>query len=239
MISQPDMQRYERQMMLAGWGREGQEKLRQARVLLVGVGGLGSAVATYLAVAGVGELRVIDCDKVELSNLNRQILYSDGDLGREKALVAKERLELLNPGVRVEAIADRITEENVHDLVADDLIVDATDNLDTRYILNNMAFERSLPLFHGAVYGFEGRATTIVPGKTSCLRCLYDGIVPGPAPVPGVTPAVIGCIQATEVLKYLLGIGELLTDRLLVYDGLSLRFDEVRLRKNPGCGVCK
>ena len=207
--------------------------------MVAGAGGLGSAVLTYLTVAGVGRIRIIDGDRVDLSNLNRQTLHSDKDIGRKKVDSAKERLEALNEDIRIEAVGQMITEENVLDLVADFPIVDALDNLAARLLLNRVALRRNLPLFHGAVYGFEGRATTMIPGQTPCLRCLYQGVLPGRIPVVGVTPAVIGCVQATEVIKYIIGIGELLTSRLLIYDGLSLRFSETKLRKDPDCAECQ
>jgi molybdopterin/thiamine biosynthesis adenylyltransferase len=239
MLNKPELARYERQILIPGWSKSGQEKLKKAKVLVAGAGGLGSAILTYLAVAGVGKIKIIDADKVELSNLNRQVLHSDKDIGRNKVDSAKEKLEALNPNISVEAVKATINENNVFDLLGDYLIVDAMDNLPARLLLNQVAVKKKLPLFHGAVYGFEGRATTIVPGKTACLRCLYQGVIPGKIPVVGVTPAIIGCIQATEVLKYILGTGELLTDRLLIYDGLSMKFSEVRLKKDPNCCECK
>jgi len=239
MLSKRELARYERQILIPGWSKSGQEKLKKAKVLVAGAGGLGSAILTYLAVAGVGRIKIIDGDKVELSNLNRQVLHSDKDIGRNKVDSAKEKLEALNLDIKVEAIKETITEDNVFELVEDYPIVDAMDNLPTRFLLNRAALRSNLPLFHGAVYGFEGRVTTIIPGKTSCLRCLYQGVLPGKIPVVGVTPAVIGCIQATEVIKYFLGIGELLTDRLLIYDGLSMKFSEVGLKKDPNCCECK
>ena len=239
MLTKEELVRYERQIIMPEWGEAGQEKLKKSKVLVAGAGGLGSAILTYLAVAGVGKIRIIDGDKVELGNLNRQMLHSDKDVGRAKVDSAKERLEALNPDIQIETICEVITEGNVFDLVADYPIVDAMDNLPTRHLLNSVAVRRCLPLFHGAVYGFEGRATTIIPGKTPCLRCLYQGVLPGKIPVVGVTPAVIGCVQATEVIKYILGIGEMLVGRLLVYDGLSMRFTELKLRKDPECEVCR
>ena len=238
-LTKAELVRYERQVRLPGWGVEGQEKLKRAKVMVAGAGGLGSPVLTYLAAAGVGKIRVIDGDKVELSNLNRQILHWDRDIGWDKVVSAKEKLQSLNPDIEIEAIKAVITKDNVFDLVGDYPIVDAMDNLPARYLLNRAALKKSLPLFHGAVYGFEGRATTIIPGKTSCLRCLYQGVLPGKTPVVGATPAVIGCIQATEVIKYILGIGELLADRLLIYDGLSMKFSELKLKKDPNCEDCK
>lgn len=239
MLSKRELARYKRQILIPEWTQSGQENLKKARILVAGAGGLGSAILTYLAVAGVGEIRVIDGDIVELSNLNRQVLHSDKDIGRSKVDSAKEKLEALNPDISVEAIKEIITKDNVFELVGDYPIVDAMDNLPTRLLLNRVAVKKNLPLFHGAVYGFEGRATTVIPGKTACLRCLYQGVIPGKTPVVGVTPAVIGCIQATEVIKYILGTGELLADRLLIYDGLSMRFSEVKLKKDLNCSECK
>lgn len=238
MLTRRELSRYERQILIPEWTKSGQEKLKRAKVLVAGVGGLGSAVLIYLAVAGVGRIRIIDDDKVELSNLNRQVLHSDKDIGRNKVHSAKGKLKMLNPEIEVEAVKQTITADNVLGLVEDYPIVDAMDNLPTRLLLNRAALRTKQPLFHGAVYSFEGRATTIIPGKTSCLRCLYQDVLPGKIPVVGVTPAVIGCIQATEVIKYLLGIGELLTDRLLLYDGLSMRFTEVKLKRDPNCPEC-
>jgi len=197
-------------------------------------------VSIYLAAAGVGMIRIVDDDKVEISNLNRQILHWDKDVGKRKVDSAREKLQGLNQNVQLESIVERITEDNILQLVADcDLIVDAMDNFPTRYLLNKAALTKNIPFLHGAVYGFEGRATTIIPGETPCLRCICPQ--PPPAekfPVIGVAPAVIGCIQATEAIKYVLQIGELLTGRLLIYDGLSLRFCEVELTKDPECMEC-
>ncbi len=238
MLTPRELVRYSRQMIIPGWGKAGQEKLRRSQVLVVGAGGPESPLLTYPAAAGVGKIRVVDCDKVELSNLNRQVLYDHESVGRRKAESARERLESLNACVQIEAVDERITRANIFELVADYLIVDALDNLPTRHLLNMAALRQGLPLFHGAVYGFEGRATTVIPGETACLRCIYQAVVPGKAPVVGVTPGVIGCVQATEVVKYIMGVGQLLTNRLLVYDGLALRFSEVKLKKDPNCPEC-
>jgi len=240
MLTKDERERYDRQMLIRGFGEEGQSKLKKAKVFIAGAGGLGSGIATYLAVAGVGVIRVADHDKVEPSNLNRQVLHWEEDMGRKKVDSAADKLKRLNPRVKVEAIGERLTEASISQLVAGfDLIVDAMDNLPARYLLNKVAIERNIPLFHGAVHGFEGRAMTIIPGKTACLRCLYRGaIVEGRFPVIGVTPGVIGCIQATEVIKYIVGIGELLTNRLLVYDGLNMKFTEFKVKKDPDCEHC-
>ncbi|NIO07971.1 MAG: adenylyltransferase, partial [Deltaproteobacteria bacterium] len=203
-------------------------------------GGLGSPISIYLAIAGVGTIRIADHDTVELSNLNRQILHGNGDIGKRKIDSAAQKLKDLNKDVTVETAAEMITEENISRLVGDcDLIVDATDNLPTRYVLNRTAIAKNIPFFHGAVYGFEGRAMTVIPGRTACLWCVYQGrITGGEFPVIGVAPAVIGCLQATEVIKYLTGIGEILTDKLLIYDGLNLEFTKLEVKRDPDCQHC-
>jgi len=235
-----ELERYDRQIMIANIGKEGQEKLKRARVFIAGAGGLGSPAAIYLTAAGVGKIRVVDHDSVELTNLNRQILHWEKDIGKKKVSSAREKLKKINQEVKVDAIEETITETNVFHLIAGfDVIVDAMDNLPTRYLLNKAAIEKNIPFFHGAVYGFEGRAMTIIPGKTACLRCLYRGDIPKEKfPVIGVTPAVIGCIQATEVIKYIVGIGELLKNRLLIYDGLDMKFTEFNVKKDPQCEHC-
>ncbi len=240
MLTEDELTRYDRQMMMKGFGKEGQEKLKKARVFVAGAGGLGSPISIYLAVAGVGTIRLADHDTIEMSNLNRQILHGDGDIGKRKIDSAMQKLKNLNKDINVEAVAETITEANVSKLVGDcDLIVDAMDNLPTRYVLNKAAIEKKIPFFHGAVYGFEGRAMTVIPGKTACLWCIYQGrITQGKFPVVGVAPAVIGCIEATEVIKYLTGIGELLTDKLLIYDGLNLEFTKLGIKRDPDCQHC-
>ena len=240
MLTKDELARYDRQIMIKGIGEEGQEKLKRAKVFIAGSGGLGSPVAIYLAVAGVGMMRLVDHDRVELSNLNRQVLHGDTDIGRRKVDSAKEKLKGLNQSVEIEASAETITEDNVSQLVTGfDLIVDAMDNLPTRYVLNKAAIDKNIPFFHGAVYGFEGRAMTIIPGKTACLWCVYQGrVTKGKFPVIGVAPAIIGCIQATEVIKYIVGIGELLTNKLLIYDGLNLEFTKLSVKRDPNCQHC-
>jgi len=241
MLTTDELARYDRQIMIRGFGKEGQEKLKRARVFVAGGGGLGSPSSIYLAAAGVGMIRIVDHDSVELSNLNRQVLHWDKDIGKRKVASAAEKLEKLNQRVKIEAIDERITEANVSQLVSGfDLIVDAMDNLPTRYLLNKAALEKNIPFFHGAAYGFEGRAMTVIPGKTACLECVYHGATTpgGKFPVIGVTPAVIGCIQAVEVIKYIVGIGELLTNKLLIYDGLKMEFTELKVKKDPNCEHC-
>ena len=239
MFSDQEIQRYQRQMMIPDWGESGQEKIKAARVVVAGAGGLGSAVLMYLAIAGVGTIRIIDNDHVDWSNLNRQILHNESDIGRLKVESAAETLRSLNSDIDVESVYQPINKKNFMQILGDYLIVDALDNLETRLLLNRASLETGLPLFHGAVYGFEGRATTFVPGKTPCLQCLYQNSLPGEVPVFGAMPGVIGCIQATEVIKCILGVGDLLLGRLLTYDGLNMKFGEVKFNKAPGCEACQ
>ncbi len=239
MLSENELQRYKRQMAIPDWGGKGQEKLKSATVVVAGAGGLGSSVMTYLAVAGVGTIRIVDNDEVELSNLNRQVLHGDSDIGKMKTDSAKESLQSLNPDIKIETASQFITEENASELIDGCLIVDALDNLDARLVLNRESIRAGIPLFHGAVHGFEGRATTLIPGQTPCLQCLYQGSLPGEVPVLGAAPGIIGCIQAAEVVKYILGVGELLLGRLLTYDGRYMKFGEVKFGKSPDCEVCR
>lgn len=241
MLTEQEQARYQRQIMLHGFGEAGQEKLKKARVFVAGAGGLGSPLAVYLAAAGVGNIRIVDRDVVDLSNLNRQILHWQEDIGRAKTDSAGAKLKQLNADITIEAINETITADNVKRLLEGcDLIADAMDNLDTRYLLNRNAVELGIPFFHGAVHGLEGRATTVIPGKSACLYCIYHGAtVPAEKfPVVGVTPGVIGCIQATEIIKYLTGLGELLTNRLLFYDALGMTFTELKVKRDPACRHC-
>jgi len=240
MLSRDEKDRYDRQLRIENFGEAGQEKLKGSKVFISGLGGLGSIITAYLAAAGIGILRIVDNGKVELNNLNRQILYCHEDLGKQKAEEAKKKLELLNPHIQIEAFTETITETTAIKLIGNsDLIVDALDNYPTRYILNRAALNKKIPFFYGAVRGFQGMVTTIIPGRTGCLRC----IVPTPpppsfVPIIGVTPAIIGCIQATEVIKYITGIGNLLANRLLLFNGLNLKFDEFTFKNNLTCPDC-
>ena len=238
MLTKDEMKRYSRQISI--FGEEGQTRLKKAKVFVAGVGGLGSVISIYLTVAGIGKLRMVDKDVVALENLNRQILHWDKDIDQEKLESAKEKLRKMNPNVEVEVISETINEATVDALVGDfDMIVDAMDNFPARYVLNKIALIRKVPFFHGAIHGFYGQATTIIPGKTACLRCIFPNVPPPtPPPVVGVTPGIIGCIQAAEVIRYVLGIGNLLENRLLMWDGLNAKIDEIPLEKNPACEDC-
>jgi adenylyltransferase/sulfurtransferase len=238
MLSERERERYRRQILLFGEG--GQERLSEARIFIAGAGGLGSPVAIYLAVAGVGTLTMVDSDVVDQTNLNRQILHYDRDIGEKKIVSAQEKLEELNPDIRVRTIDARIDEGNAGKLIGrSDGIVDATDNYPTRYLLNRVALGKGIPLFHGAIRGMYGQATTIIPEKTPCLACIFPK--PPPAeefPVVGVTPGLIGMVQAAEVLKFLLGTGNLLAGRLFLWDGLGARASEICVERNPSCEAC-
>lgn len=241
MLSADELERYDRQILLREIGEKGQAKLQRTKVMIAGAGGLGSPVALYLAAAGIGTLKMVDNDRVSLSNLNRQILHGDADIDKLKVDSARQRLGHLNSQIVVETIAETITETNAAALADGcDLLVDALDNIETRFILNRAAVMHGIPFIHGAVNGFEGRAMTIIPGKSACLRCMHRGPAPLPSkfPVIGVAPGVIGAIQATEAIKVLLNIGNPLLNRLLVYDGFNLTCLEFKIKRNPQCDHC-
>ena len=240
MLTKREQARYARQMMMAGWGSAGQEKLKRATVLVAGAGGLGSPASIYLAVAGVGRIRICDDDTPELSNLNRQILHDDSRIGMKKALSAAETLCRLNPDTTVEAVADRITEKSVDDLCdGADLIIDCMDNFPTRCLLNGVSVRRRIPLIHGSVWGMEGRLMVSNPPQTACLQCLFPEAPPKEVfPVLGATPGVIGTLQAMEAVKLLTGVGEPLLGRLMVWDGMEQTFQSFPVRRMTGCPGC-
>lgn len=239
--------RYARQMILPTIGRAGQEALANARVLVVGAGGLGSPCTYYLAAAGVGFLRLVDDDRVELSNLQRQILHKNDSVGEMKVISAKNTLLSLNPTIVIDAVTDKIGADNIRNYIKDvDLVVDGTDNFVSRYAISDACAELGKPWVYGAVYRFEGQLSLFhaKPGSGPCYRCLFPDAAGAGAPncteagVLGVTPGVIGLLQATEALKYLLGIGEPLIGRLLSLDLLSMRSHETRFSADPACPVC-
>jgi adenylyltransferase/sulfurtransferase len=238
MITDEERKRYARQILMIG--EAGQEKLKAARVLVAGAGGLGTVISLYLAAAGVGHLRIIDCDVVETSNLNRQILHWSGDVGRPKTASVEEKLAALNPLIRIETVSGRIAEESIGEMARGcDLIVDAMDNFPTRYLLNRTAVEKGIPFIHGAVRGFFGQATTVIPGKTPCLRCLFPESPPREVfPIIGATCGVIGAIEATEAIKLLTGQGEPLAGRLFLWDGLAGSADSIIVERDPSCPDC-
>jgi molybdopterin/thiamine biosynthesis adenylyltransferase len=239
--------RYSRHLLIPEVGEEGQLKLLESKVLLIGAGGLGSPAALYLAAAGVGRLGIVDADVVDESNLQRQVLHATADLGTPKVDSARAALEALNPDVDVVGYRERLTSENVDRIFGEgwDVIVDGADNFPTRYLVNDASVWHDVPVVHGSIYRFEGQTTVFQPGAGPCYRCLF----PQPPPpelapscaeggVLGVLPGIVGSLQASETIKLLLGIGEPLVGRLLLFDALATEFNEVRLRKDPACPVC-
>jgi adenylyltransferase/sulfurtransferase len=239
-LRKEERERYHRQILLPEWGEEAQVRLGAATVFVAGAGGLGSPVAAYLAAAGVGSLRICDSGRVELSNLNRQILHGQADIGRAKPDSAVDSISRLNPRVRVIPLDEHITTENVAELVADaSLVVDCLDNFETRFVINRFAIESGIPFVHAGVQGLCGQIGFFNPPQTACLACL----VPEPPeaavfPIVGATAGLLGCLEALEVLKYLTGSGELLRGRLLFCDASTMEFQEVALERDPACPAC-
>ena len=238
-------ERYSRHLVLGEIGPVGQRRLLESSVLVLGVGGLGSPVAMYLAASGVGRLGLIDGDRVDLSNLQRQIIHPDAAIGRPKAEVAAERARALNPDIEVVAHDAVLTRDNALDTLGGyDLVVDGTDNFQTRYLANDAAYLLGKPLVHGSIFRFEGQVSAFVPGQ-GCYRCLYPeppppGLVPScaQAGVLAALPGVIGTIQAVETIKLITGAGRPLVGRLLIHDALAMSFREMRLRRNHACALC-
>ena len=245
-LSREEVTRYSRHLILPEVTMAGQEKLKAASVLIIGAGGLGSPQAMYLAAAGVGRIGIVDFDRVDVSNLQRQIIHKTSSVNRPKIDSAKETLAEINPHVEVIAHETRLTSENALEIAQDyDIVIDGTDNFPTRYLVNDVCVLLGKPNVYGSIFRFEGQASVFWPGKGPCYRCMYPeppppGMVPSCAEggVLGVLPGVIGVIQATEAIKLILGQGEPLIGRLLLYDSLAMRFRELSVRKNPDCPIC-
>jgi molybdopterin/thiamine biosynthesis adenylyltransferase len=239
-LSAVEVSRYARQILIPGWGQGTQRELRARTVFVAGAGGLGSPVSIYLAAAGVGHLRIADFDTVDQTNLNRQILHDETRIGVNKADSARMTLERVNPYIRVTALPVRIDPLNVDELVDDaDIIVDCMDNFATRYLLNDSAIRKGIPLVYGSIWGLHGQISFFHVPETACLRCLVPGEPPREIfPVLGVTPAVVGSWQALEALKYLTGVGRNLKGRLLFWEGDDMEIQTLPIRPDPQCRAC-
>jgi len=245
-LNDEQIERYSRQILLPEVGGKGQEKLLAAKVLIIGAGGLGSPVASYLAGAGVGTLGIVDSDAVELSNLHRQMIYSSDDIGKKKAIVAQSRLQRVNPDVKVVPYVLRLSSENIMEVIKDYyIVVDGTDNFPTRYLVNDACVLAKKALVFGAFFRYEGQAMVIKPGEGPCIRCLFPdppppGLIPScqEAGVLGALAGIIGLIQATETLKLILGIGEPLIGKLMIFDALGMDFIKLNVHRDKNCPIC-
>lgn len=238
MLDQSELARYNRQLIIPDFGEEGQKRLKDARVVIVGVGGLGCASATYLTAAGVGHITIVDLDIVELPDLNRQILYWEEDVGKEKVMVAQKKLSKLNPAIEITPIFAKITEENVLKIInGAQVVVDGLDNSATRLVVNSACIKGKIAYIYGGVSRLRGMITTIIPGKTPCLACFHpEGA--GGLGVLGVTPAIIASLQALEAIKLLIGQSPALAGKLLLFNGDELKFRVYDIKKDENCPVC-
>jgi sulfur-carrier protein adenylyltransferase/sulfurtransferase len=245
-LSKEEVMRYSRHLIMPEVGMDGQRKLKQAKVLCIGTGGLGAPLGLYLAAAGVGRIGLVDFDSVDLTNLQRQILFGTSDIGRPKIEAAADRLRNLNPDIQIDQFETRLTSENALDMLKNyDIVVDGTDNFPTRYLVNDACVILGKPNVYGSIFRFEGQITIFGALGGPCYRCLYPeppppGLVPSCAEggVLGVLPGIVGAIQAAETLKLIIGKGEPLIGRLLLFDALAMRFRELKLKQNPECPVC-
>jgi molybdopterin/thiamine biosynthesis adenylyltransferase len=238
MLDQDELKRYKRQMIIPDFGEEGQKKLKAAHVLIVGMGGLGCASATYLTAAGVGHITIVDFDTVALPDLNRQILYWEEEVGEKKVVVAQRKLSKLNPAVEITPVFAKITEENVLSLIDKaQVVVDGLDNSAARLLVNSACVRQKIPYIYGGVSRLRGMVTTILPGETPCLACLSpEGI--GGLGVLGVTPAIVASLQALEAIKILIGRSPSLAGKLLLFNGDDMKFQLLEVRRNEACPVC-
>ncbi|MCK5565588.1 MAG: molybdopterin-synthase adenylyltransferase MoeB [Planctomycetes bacterium] len=245
-LSEEQMDRYNRHVMLEQVGQAGQEKLLASKVLIVGAGGLGSPAALYLGAAGIGTLGIVDADVVELTNLQRQVIHHTSDVGVAKVVSAENKIREINPDVTVKTYNVLARADNIAEIVREyDFVIDCTDNFAAKFLINDACWFEKKAFSHAGVLRFDGQTMTVIPGQSACYRCVFDS--PPPAEtiptavqmgVLGVLPGVIGSLQATEAIKYVLGIGELLTDTLLTYDALTMEFRRVNLKRNPKCPIC-
>jgi adenylyltransferase/sulfurtransferase len=240
-LTKNDLTRYERQILYKGFGEKGQKKLKESHVVVVGLGGLGCSASLYLTCAGIGHVTLIDCDRVELSNLNRQVLHYEEDIGEGKPFSAARKLAELNSSIEVTPVFKKITEHNARELIKGaDLVIDGMDNFKTRFIINKACVAEGIPFIHGSIHGLFGEVTTIIPGKTACLACVFPEVPQRRVtfPVFGVTPALVAILQVTEAIKLLAGFGSLLTGKMIYINGETMDFTTCNLAKDPNCRVC-
>lgn len=246
-FTKKQLERYSRQIVMKEIGVEGQEKLAEAKVLIIGAGGLGSPAALYLAAAGIGKIGIADSDIVGLSNLQRQLMHTTSDLGRPKVESAKETLQQINPDVSIQTYNEFISSDNIAGIIADyDFVLDCTDNFEAKFLINDACVIADKPFTHAGVTGFQGQLMTVIPHETSCYRCIFqapppEGAVPScaEAGIIGAAAGVVGSLQALEAIKYITGAGDLLTGKLLTFDALTMKFRTVKLPpRGSGCAVC-
>lgn len=240
-LTEGELARYSRQIMIPNWGVEGQLKLKKAKVTIVGVGGLGCPVALYLTAAGVGRITLVDKEKIELSNLNRQILHWSRDVGKFKTISAIEKLSELNPSVNFESYEEPVEAENIRKMIrSSNVVVDCLDNWKTRFMLNEACVSERIPLVHAGVHSWYGQITTIIPGESPCLRCILPETPKEEEkfPILGVTPGILGLLEALETIKLIVGLGTPLVGRMLFFDGEASTFQEAQIQRRRDCPVC-
>ena len=246
MLTDEQIERYSRHIMLKEVGGKGQQRLFDGRVLIIGAGGLGAPIALYLAAAGIGTIGIADADDVDLSNLQRQVIHFTPDVGKPKVESAREKMQAINPDVKVRTYKEWISAANITDIIRDyDFVIDGTDNFAAKFLINDACVLSCIPYSHGGILQFDGQTMTVRPGESACYRCIFPEPPPkdaiptcSQAGVIGVLPGVLGTIQATEAIKYLLEKGDLLTNRLLTYNALRMKFREIPLKRNPACPIC-
>lgn len=245
-LTEKQIERYNRHIILEDIGQEGQEKLLASKVLVIGAGGLGSPVLLYLAAAGIGTIGIIDGDKVELTNLQRQIIHNTSDVAIEKVKSAKQKINQINPDVKVKTYNEFAKADNIRNIISDyDFVVESTDNFPAKFLINDACYFENKPFSHAGILKFYGQLLTVIPGNSTCYRCVFNSTPPqkeaiscSRAGVFGIVPGVIGSLQATEAVKYILNLGQLLTDKLLSYDALTMSFRTIDLKRNPKCPLC-
>lgn len=245
-LTEEQLVRYSRHILLKQIGIEGQQKIMSGSICIIGAGGLGSPAALYLAAAGIGTLGIVDGDTVELSNLQRQIIHFTKDINTPKVVSASEKISALNPNVKVNAIREHVFADNIRDIIRDyDFVIDGTDNFESKFLINDACVLENIPFSHGGILRFTGQAMTIVPGKSACYRCIFSAPPPkdsaptcSQAGVLGAIAGMLGTIQAAEALKFITGVGKLLTNKLLTFDAIDMEFRNVELKKQENCWVC-